>query len=71
MAGEADYVLGLEPCNAPVVSRADLRARGLLPSIAPGETRGFRVEMGVAAGAAAAAALEAQIGVAIRRTPAP
>jgi hypothetical protein len=50
MVGEADYVLGLEPCNAPVYSRAELRARGQLPILGPGETKTMKLQIGVASG---------------------
>jgi hypothetical protein len=57
MVGEGDYVVGVEPCNAPVLARADLRARGLLPSLGPGEKVSLRLEIGVAAGGKEIAAL--------------
>ena len=47
MLGEGDYVLAIEPCNAPCENRADLRANGLLPTLAPGERRIIEVEIGV------------------------
>jgi hypothetical protein len=50
MLGEADYVVGLEPCNAPVLSRRELRTRGLLPFLQPDECRTFELEIGVADG---------------------
>lgn len=52
MLGEADYVVGLEPCTAPVVSRRELRARGALPFLQPGERRTFALEISVAEGPA-------------------
>lgn len=52
MLGCGDYVVGLEPANAPVATRPELRERGLLPTIAPQETKRFRVEIGVLDGAA-------------------
>jgi len=42
-----DYVIGLEPCNAPVMNRAELRGRGALPFLNPGETRRLWVEIGI------------------------
>lgn len=42
-----DYVLAVEPCNAPCENRAALRRRGLLPSLAPGEKWTSRLEIGV------------------------
>jgi hypothetical protein len=47
MLGESDYVLGIEPCNAPCANRAELRAQGLLPVLEPGQSRTIRVEIGV------------------------
>jgi len=51
MLGEGDYVTALEPCNTPCLNRGLLRERGLLPILAPGETRELRVEIGVLEGA--------------------
>jgi hypothetical protein len=50
MLGEGDYVVALEPCNAPCENRAALRQRGLLPFLAPGEVKEIRVEIGVLEG---------------------
>jgi len=47
MFGCGDYVVGLEPANAPVWHRTKLAERGLIPSIQPQETRRFRLEIGV------------------------
>ena len=47
MMGAGDYACGLEPSNAPLMSRAALRERGELPFLASGETREFEVELGV------------------------
>jgi hypothetical protein len=47
MLAEGDYVVAVEPCNAPCENRADLRAKGLLPILAPGEQRTMQVEIGV------------------------
>lgn len=47
MLGHRDYVMGLEPCNVPCLSRAALREKGLFPLLSPGETRRFSVEIGV------------------------
>jgi len=33
------YALGLEPCVCPGLGRAGARARGLLPILAPGQSR--------------------------------
>ncbi len=50
MLGEGDYVTALEPCNAPCENRAALRQKGLLPFLAPGESRVIRVEIGILEG---------------------
>ena len=44
MTGAGAYVLGLEPSNAPLASRAQLRERSELPLWEPGETRVFEME---------------------------
>jgi len=44
------YVLGLEPGNAPLASRTELRARGELPMLQAGETRVFELEWEVIEG---------------------
>jgi hypothetical protein len=38
MMGQGTYVLGIEPCNCPFPPRADLRRRGLMPMLSPGES---------------------------------
>lgn len=43
MLGAGCYVLGLEPSNAPLASRAELLKRNEMPSLAPGESREFEV----------------------------
>ena len=47
MMGAGTYVNGLEPSNAPLAPRAELRAKNLLPMIEPGEEKVFKVELGV------------------------
>ena len=47
MMAQGDYVLGIEPCNAPCANRAELRTQGLLPMLAPGERRTSHLEIGV------------------------
>ncbi|NUQ61229.1 MAG: aldose 1-epimerase family protein [Pirellulales bacterium] len=47
MLAEGDYVVAIEPCNAPCENRAELRGRGLLPSLAPGGQWKSQVEIGV------------------------
>ena len=44
MLASGAYVLGLEPANCPVIEgRATARTRGLLPLLAPGESRNYRL----------------------------
>ena len=43
-AASGAYVLGLEPSNAPLASRAQGRKLGQLPLLEPGETRAFELE---------------------------
>ncbi len=50
MLGEGDYVVGIEPCNTQVLNRAVLREKKMLPSLAPGEVRETRVEIGILEG---------------------
>ena len=47
MMGEGTYVNGLEPSNAPLQSRAELKANDVLPMIEPGEEKRFEIELGV------------------------
>lgn len=61
--GEGAYVVGLEPNNGHWHGRAAARAEGVLQTIAPGETRRFRVEIGALPDRAAIAAVEREIGV--------
>lgn len=42
-----DYVAAIEPANVPCMSRDQLRKENLLPQLAPGEIRRFRLEIGV------------------------
>lgn len=51
MVGQKDYVVGIEPCNAPCENRATLREMGLLPMLAPGESCTTEVEISVLEGA--------------------
>lgn len=44
------YLMGLEPSTCPGGSREQLRERGLLPMLAPGETRRFAVALTAGAG---------------------
>lgn len=50
MCGEGEYVTGVEPANAPTAGRAALREAGCLPTLEPGETTDFQVEIGVLTG---------------------
>ena len=44
MLGAGAYVMGLEPSNAPLASRAQLLERGEMPVLEAGETRDFEIE---------------------------
>jgi hypothetical protein len=46
MMGAGTYVNGLEPSNAPLISRAALREKNLLPMLEPGEEKIFELELG-------------------------
>ncbi len=48
--GEQEYVVGLEPGTWRVEGRAEARRRGELAMLAPGESHGFLVEIGVVEG---------------------
>jgi len=45
MMAHGEYVLGIEPCNAPCKSRKDLREENLLQFLQPGESTSFNVEI--------------------------
>jgi hypothetical protein len=60
MMGAGTYVVGVEPANCLVMGRADERARGTLVTLAPGEKREYRVEIGALADNAAIDALAHQ-----------
>ena len=45
-----DYIVALEPANVPCESRNILREMGILPILQPGESKTFRIEIGVVAG---------------------
>ena len=51
ICGEGEYVTGVEPANAPTAGRAALRESGRLPTLEPGKTADFQVEIGVLTGA--------------------
>jgi len=50
MEGVRDYVLALEPCNAPCLSRKKLREEGMLPFLLPGESVTNELEIEVITG---------------------
>jgi hypothetical protein len=60
MMGQRDYVVGIEPCNAPCANRAELRRVGLLPLLEPGAAREFDLEFQVLVGSAELAAFRQQ-----------
>ena len=51
MLAPGDYVVGLEPANTKIANRAELRASGRLPMLAPGESRAMELELTVLEGA--------------------
>lgn len=42
---EGAYALGIEPCNCPGLGRVNAAKRNLLPYLAPGEARQFRIRL--------------------------
>ncbi|HVO38518.1 MAG TPA: aldose 1-epimerase family protein [Spirochaetia bacterium] len=52
MLADVDYVVGIEPVNTKIANRAELRAAGRLPMLAPGESRDMELEIGVLEGGA-------------------
>lgn len=62
MMGAGDYVLGMEPCNVDLMSRAEMRQRGLLPMLAPGQSMEIDVEIGVLDGTDAIETFARQVG---------
>ena len=52
MFSEGDYVMGIEPVNARIANRAEMRAAGKLPMLAPGEVREMDLAIGVLEGVA-------------------
>ena len=59
MMGEAEYVLGIEPCNCHVEGRSKDRREGTLEFLKPGEIREFNLEIEVLEGSEA---INAQLG---------
>jgi hypothetical protein len=47
MEGVRDYILALEPANAPCISRKDLREQGRLPFLQPGQATVNELEIGI------------------------
>ena len=62
MMAEGDYVVGVEPCNVQIMNRRELRRKGMLPFLEPGETRRMELEIGVLDGAEEIGAFEERIG---------
>ncbi len=52
MLADVDYVVGIEPVNAKIANRSELRAEGRLPMLSAGETREMELEVSVLEGAA-------------------
>jgi len=67
MMGGGMYVVGTEPCLMPLYPRDELRRKGKLPFIAPGEERVVELEIGVVAGPAAVRALRRRCRALTRR----
>ena len=62
MMGQRDYVVGIEPCNAPCANRAVLRRAGLLPLLEPGDAREFALDFQILEGHAELEAFRQQCG---------
>jgi len=60
MMGQGEYVVGMEPSNF-TSTRADMRKRGLLEFIEPGQRRNFTLELGVLYGQEEIAALKNKV----------
>ncbi len=61
MMAEGDYVVGVEPCNVQIMNRRELRRKGMLPFLEPGESRRMELEIGVLDGAEEIGAFERRI----------
>ncbi len=48
--GKGEYIVGMEPCTNPPISRAVARERGELTFLKPGEQRVFDIELGIVDG---------------------
>jgi hypothetical protein len=62
MMGQGAYVLGLEPATNWTIGRSAERAAGRLKYLEPGETRDYRLEIGVLASQAEITAFSAEAG---------
>lgn len=60
MVSQGTYVVGMEPGNSLVLGRAEERKAGRLQFLAPGESRDYRLELGVLTGGERIMALERQ-----------
>ncbi|MBN1864318.1 MAG: aldose 1-epimerase family protein [Victivallales bacterium] len=47
MAAKGEYVLGLEPCNAPCMDRQSLIKKNLMPYLEPGQVAHTSIEVGI------------------------
>jgi hypothetical protein len=70
MMGEGDYAVALEPGTNRALSRTELRDRGEIIDLAPGETRTYHLELGALAGDVAIDAFQARVAAASVRAPA-
>ncbi len=61
MMGQGTYVLGIEPCNAPLRERAKLRQKGWMPELGPGDSIEAGLAIRVHTGVEELAALEARV----------
>ncbi len=61
MMGEKVYVVGIEPANALVTGRAEVRRKGMLQTLQPGEVKEFSLEIGVLDGADEIKAFEEEV----------
>jgi hypothetical protein len=66
MLGEGAYAVAMEPTTNRDAGRFDARERGELQYLAPGESRGYELEIGAVDGAAAIDAIAARVDAALR-----
>ena len=64
MMGQGEYVLGIEPANCPFPPRAELRKRGLMPMLRPGESFDAGLVIRIHRGREELRALEKAVGAA-------